>query len=84
MGRGRRVHSNTATPHFNKLVIKHGRKSFPSSTAPSLPSSPVKKRNCSHLERDNETMHDAMPYIDYAPPLEDQPNRNVWILRLIY
>ncbi|KIJ89600.1 hypothetical protein K443DRAFT_61876, partial [Laccaria amethystina LaAM-08-1] len=48
----------------------------PSSTTPSLPSSPVKKRNCTHLERDNDTAHNDVPYFDYAPPLENQPNRN--------
>jgi hypothetical protein len=84
MGKGRKVYSNTTIPHFNKLVIKHGRRSFPSSTVASLPSSPVKKRNCSHLDRDNETAHNDVPYIDYAPPLEDRPNRNVEIPHLIY
>jgi hypothetical protein len=84
MGKGRKVYSSTTNSHFNKLVIKNGRRSFPSSTTPSLPSSPVKKRNCTHLERDNDTAHNDVPYIDYAPPLENQPNRNVRIPHLIY
>jgi hypothetical protein len=84
MGKGRTVYSNTTNPHFNKLVVKNGRRSFPSSNVPSLPSSPVKKRKCSHLERDNNMAHDDVPYIDYAPPLQDQLNRNVKIPHLIY
>ena len=84
MGKGRTVYSNTTNPHFNKLVIKNGRRSFPSSTVASLLSSPVKKWNCSHLERDNKMADNDVPYIVYAPPLEDQPNRNVEIPHIIY
>ncbi|EDR06098.1 uncharacterized protein LACBIDRAFT_302274 [Laccaria bicolor S238N-H82] len=73
---GRRSHSTTGITHFNRLVIKNGRRYFPSSTVPSLPSSPVKKRNCSHLERDNETGNEDLPYIEYTPPLDKPPHRN--------
>jgi hypothetical protein len=44
----------------------------------------VKRQNCSHLERDNKMADNDVPYIDYAPPLEDQPNRNVEIPHIIY
>jgi hypothetical protein len=80
---GRRVHGNTTNPHFNRLVIKNGRRSFPSSTVPSLPSSSKKKRNFSNLERDDTRPDDNLPYMDYAPPLEDQPYRNV-IFYILY